>query len=137
MKKKHVKQAINRLSYFDKKTRKLLLSIINYHIDNNQIDIRSICNKLVNDGIFTDSEFFGGIRELERHEYIEFDDTFEVVEVGDEAVILDGESESKYKYLLKSSWFGKYGKVLHAIQKYIDNKKLFKDLIVQLEYGII
>ncbi|MCG7380039.1 hypothetical protein MH215_23885 [Paenibacillus sp. ACRSA] len=137
MKKENLKQAINKLSYFDKKTRKLLLSIINYYVANKQIDIRSIFNKLVNDGIYTDSEFFRGIRELDKHEYIEFDDRFEVLEVGDTSIILDGDSESSYKYLHKSCWFDKYGKVFHGLQKYLDKNKKIKELIIDLDYGII
>jgi len=131
-----VKSGLSELSYLNKKSRKLLVSVINYYEKNKELDINSLHSKLVNDEEFSEGEFFESIRNLEKNKYIEFDESFQVIETQDgEAIILQG--ESIYKYLYKSCWLATYGEVIHAVQKYLDNKKLFRNLIIDLEYEIL
>lgn len=131
-----IEKSLNELSYLNEKTRKLLVLLIKYNQKKDEIDIQSILTKVVNDEIYEEGEFFNGIRLLDKHNFIDFDENFEVCE--DEfgnAHILQG--DSIYKYLLKSCWLGDLGFVIDGIRLYLGNDKKFKKLIVKLEYEIL
>ncbi|MGR6545711.1 hypothetical protein [Paenibacillus tundrae] len=137
---KNIEDSISSLSYLNKKNRKLLVNIIKYYNKNKEIDIRSLYSKLVGDKSFEHGEFYAGIREIAKHKFVIFDDTPEIVEVGKETYLIDEDSESELKYLIKKNWLGINGEVLYALLKYFDNKEeqeLFKDLVVKRNYEVI
>lgn len=125
--------ALNELQYLDKKARKLLIKIINYKNRKNNINIKAILNKLVNDGDFDKSQFFDCIELLEEYSFIEFDDRFEFFENEDgECILLMG--KTIVKYMNKECWLAKNGAVIDSIKLYFDDKNRFKGLIQELKF---
>lgn len=135
---KDLEEALNRLQYLDKGTRKILYKIINYYYKDEEIDIKSIMNKLVNDDIVTEYEFFRTIEFLEKQQFIEFDrmnenDFF----MNSEGEFIDAYSNIQYRCYEKYCYLFKHGYILMLIGTYIDDKKVFKSIIQDLEFEYI
>lgn len=131
-----IKESIIDLMFLGKKDRKMLVRLINFKNKRDEIHIPSIYNKLLGDGICNEAEFFNSIVMLEKYDFIEFDDRFEVFEDEDgNAVLLQG--PTKAKYMNKDCDLGLHGFTLSAISAFLDDKKMFKALVVDGEYEIL
>lgn len=136
IKEKDIKKSIRELSFLDRKSRKMLVRLINYSSKHGEIKIPSIYQKLTNDNTCDEVEFFESIRMLEKYNYIEFDERFELLEDCEgNAIILQGESIAKYTY--KKCWLGDKGIALDAIRKFLDDKNEYKNLVIDLSVDIL
>ncbi|MBU3130562.1 hypothetical protein [Clostridium tagluense] len=134
----NIKMALNELQYLDKGTRKVLHKIINYYYKKDNIDIRSIMNKLVNDKIVEQEKFFTSIELLENHSFIEFDASNENdLGINDDGSFVDLYEDVLYRCNKKGGNLTANGYILMLIGKYMDDKKSFKRLIEELEFEYI
>lgn len=137
-KKEGIPTALNRLQYLDKKSRKILYKFINYYYKNKEIDIKSIMNKVINDEILTEEEFFRIIEFLEKQEFIKFEEeNIDDLLVAEDGRFIDAYSNVVYRCLNKECYLFKNGYILMLIGRYIDDKKVFKKIIQDLEYEYI
>jgi len=131
-----LKESISNLMFLGEGTRKMLVRIINYNKKKNKIDIPSLYKKLIEDEICDENEFFEHIRELEVHQFLEFDDRFKHFEDENGNVILCS-SGTIMAYMNQICDFGDYGIGFDSIEKFLRNKTLFKSLVVDEVYEML
>jgi len=112
--------------------------MIKYYYKKDNIDIRSIMNKLVNDKIVEQENFLTSIELLEKHSFIEFDASSENdLGINDDVSFVDLYEDVVYRCNKKGGYLTSNGYILMLIGKYMDDKKSFKRLIEELEFEYI
>ncbi len=133
-----IKIALNELQYLDNETRKVLYKMIKYYYKKDNINIRSIMNKLVNDKIVEQQKFLTAIELLENHSFIEFDKSNEDdLGINDDGSFVDLYENVLYRCNKKGCYLKLNGYILMLIGKYMDDKKSFKRLIEELAFEYI
>lgn len=133
-----IKMALNELQYLDNVTRKVLHKMIKYYYKKDNIDIRSIMNKLVNDGIIEGEKFLTSIEFLEKHSFLEFESSNENdIGINYDGSFVDLYENTLYRCNKKECCLYKNGYILMLVGKYIDDKNSFKRLIEELEFEYI